>query len=251
VDPKRSPHGGKGAPSPLAAASAAAPANVAGRVAQAAKAGAVAEAIDRLAADIRQLRADFERFFSGAIALPPEELRRRVQGQLRQLRNVSAMSAVERFRLSDLEARHNSYDELFTRRLREREEGRRKTGAHAQVTLPREPQEPSPRYDPAAGVVIGRAPDPRAVAALYEGLSAAGLAGTPGDPGGPPVAAEGPRFDLASFGSYLVRQAAVVRDRTGCDDVQFRLVAEGGKLKLKARPLVPGSREDRGTAARS
>ena len=190
---------------------------------------AVSEAIDRLAAEIRQLRVDFERFFSGALLVPPDELRRRVQAQLRQLRSVNAMSAVDRFRLGDLEARHNSYDELFSRRLRDREEGRLHIG-HAPP--PPRSTPPPPRYDPGAGIVIGPDPDPRAVAALYEGLTVAGPLG---------AGAEGPRFDLASFGSYLQRQAAAIRDKTGCAEIQFRLAAEDGKLKLKARPLAPAT----------
>jgi len=197
---------------------------------RAAGAPTVTEAIDHLAADIRQLRVDFERFFSGALLIPPDELRRRVQARLRQLRNVNNMSAVDRFRLGDLEARHNSYDELFTRRLRDREEGRLRTG-QAPPAAPAPPAPPA-GYDPGAGIVIGPDPDPRAVAALYAGLTAAGA------PGG---GAEGPRFDLASFGSYLQRQAAAIRAKTGCAEVQFRLAAEDGKLRLKARPLSPAT----------
>jgi hypothetical protein len=211
-------------------AAAAALSGLQGRSEQAKTPGApaVSEAIDHLAAEIQRLRVDFERFFSGALLIPPDELRRRVQAQLRQLRSVNAMSAVDRFRLGDLEARHNSYDELFSRRLRDREESRPHTG-HA----PPPPRAmPPPRYDPGAGIVIGPDPDPHAVAALYEGLTAAGA------PGG---GAEGPRFDLASFGSYLQRQAAAIRDKTGCAEIQFRLAAEDGKLKLKARPLAPAT----------
>jgi len=100
VDPKRSARAGMGAPSP--------PASGAGHAAQAKGGGpatpSTSESIDRLAADILQLRLDFERFFSGALLAPPEDLRRRVQAQLRQLRGVKSMTAVERFRLGDLEA---------------------------------------------------------------------------------------------------------------------------------------------------
>ena len=220
---------GPGAAAGSAAARAAA---AAGRQAPARSAApTVSEAIDRLAGEIRQLRVDFERFFSGALLIPPDELRRRVQADLRQLRNVNAMTAVERFRLSDLEARHNSYDELFSRRLRDREEGRRRAGQTA-VAAP--PSPPPARYDPGAGIVIGHEPDPRAVAALYDGLTTVGAAGGSG---------EGPRFDLASFGSYLQRQAAAIRDKTGCAEVQFRLAAEDGKLKLKARPVPAAPKE--------
>ena len=62
----------------------------------------VSESIDHLAGEIRQLRVDFERFFSGALVIPPDELRRRVQARLRQLRSLNSMSAVDRFRLGDL-----------------------------------------------------------------------------------------------------------------------------------------------------
>jgi hypothetical protein len=274
VDLKRSPRANRGpSPPPLAlagkaAARAAAAAAVQGQAtgpgsAQAqgqAKMAGVGEALDLLAADVRQLRVDFERFFSGALPLPPEELRHRIQVQLRQLRNLSAMTAVDRFRLGDLEARHISYNELFSRRLREREEGRPR-GGHA-VPAPAQaaaeaapgaaeaapaaalgpaafraaaPPPASPRYDPRAGVILGRSPDPEAVAALFQGLTAAGQGGTAAGAGA--AVAAGPRFDLASFGSYLQRQAAAIRDKTGCDDVQFRLAAEDGKLKLKARPV--------------
>ncbi|HEY6320085.1 MAG TPA: MXAN_5187 C-terminal domain-containing protein [Thermoanaerobaculia bacterium] len=205
----------------------------------------VSESIDHLAGEIRQLRVDFERFFSGALLIPPDELRRRVQARLRQLRSLSSMSAVDRFRLGDLEARHNSYDELFTRRLRDREEGRLRAGQPPTPLTPPPPRPSSPGGhgpsdpgalgapgDPGTGIVIGADPDPRAVAALYEQVTAAGA------PGG---GAAGPRFDLASFGSYLQRQAAAIRAKTGCAEVQFRLAAEDGKLRLKARPLAPAT----------
>jgi hypothetical protein len=258
VDPKRNPPRGMAASSPASLAgrashsgsgsgnaggaggisvpraAAAALSGLPGKTDQGKAAGVatVAESLDRLAAEIRQLRVDFERFFSGALLVPPDELRRRVQAQLRQLRQVSAMTAVERFRLGDLEARHNSYDELFSRRLRDHEEGRLRAG-HAP---PPARAMPEPRYDPGAGIVVGPDPDPRAVAALYEGLTAAGGAGGAGAAGG-----DRPRFDLASFGSYLQRQAAAIRDQTGCANVQFRLAAEDGKVKLKARPLAPAA----------
>jgi hypothetical protein len=203
----------------------------------------VSESIDHLAGEIRQLRVDFERFFSGALLVPPDELRRRVQTRLRQLRSLNSMSAVDRFRLGDLEARHNSYDELFTRRLRDREEGRMHAGAASTSPLTPPPRPSSaagnapgaagaPADPGAGGIVIGADPDPRAVAALYAQVTAADA------PGG---GAEGLRFDLASFGSYLQRQAAAIRAKTGCAEVQFRLAAEDGKLRLKARPLAPAS----------
>lgn len=173
------------------------------------------EAIDRVARDIQQMRVDFERFFAGALPLPPEELRSRIEKQLRSLRNTSQMGAVESFRLGDQEARFISLNELYNRRLRESEEGRRKP--HAPPRVPH-----AQTFDVHRGVVLGEKAEPAAVAALYQGLASAG---------------EGPRFDLASFSTYLERQAASIRQKTGCSQVQFRLAEEDGRMRLKARPV--------------
>ena len=37
--------------------------------------------------------------------------------------------------------------------------------------------------------------------------------------------------------SYLNKQAAQIRDKTGCSEVSFRVASEKGKLKLKAKPV--------------
>jgi hypothetical protein len=178
---------------------------------------AFGEALDQLGRDIQQLRVDYERFFSGALPVPPEELRARVQGQIRHLRGQSLLSAVDSFRLGDFEARFSSYNELFNRRLRDLEEGRQPAARQAPPPAPK-------RYDPEKGVVFSERVDPEGVEALYQGLASA--------PG------EAPRFDLDSFQTYLTRQVAAIRDKTGCSQVQFRLATEDGKVKLKARPVV-------------
>jgi hypothetical protein len=220
VDPKRSPRGGPGAlPFQGTALKPVKP----GLGAPAAASGATgrrpsfAEALDQLGRDVQQLRVDFERFFNGSLPFPPEDLRGRVQAQLRNLRNANLATAVDSFRLGDLEARYNSYNELFNRRLRDAEEGRQPGVRHAPPPAPR-------RHDPAQGIVFGERIDPEAAAALYQGLAAA-----PGDV---------PRFDLDSFQTYLARQVAAIRERTGCSQVQFRLASEDGKVKLKARPVA-------------
>lgn len=179
------------------------------------KGPAVSEALDQLQRDVRQLQIDFERFFNGGLPLPPEELRNRIQAQLRNLRNTNITAAVDSFRLNDLEARYNSYNEMFNRRLRDVEEGRTPHKVFAVVE--------KQRFDPRGGIVFGSEIDSEAAEALYRGLASG-----PGD---------GPRFDLDSFQTYLRRQTEAIRQKTGCDEVQFRVAEEDGKLKLKARPV--------------
>jgi len=178
--------------------------------------GGYQEALDELDRQVRQLRIDFERYWNGALPFPPDDLRGRIQNQLKALRNVSMRSAVESFRMGDLEARFNSYNELWNRRVRDREEGRSQN--HPPVTVAARPK----LFDPEAGIVVAERVEPEAAEALYAALAR-----------GP----DGPKFDLASFRSYLERQTAALRGKTGCSAVLFRLAAEDGKLKLKARPV--------------
>jgi hypothetical protein len=229
VDPKRNPRGGpdplRPPGSPPAPSTPGVPPTRPGEPAAGAPPasgrrqppGAV-EAMDQLSRDVSQLRVDFERFFNGALPFPPEELRNRVQSEIRKLRGMNLLTFADNFRLGDLEARFNSYNELFTRRLRDLEEGRR------QVSRP-VPMPAERRFDPEKGVVLGDRIEPEAVEALYQGLA--------GAPGG-----AGPRFDLDSFQTYVTRQVAAIREKTGCSQVQFRVAAEDGKLKLKARPVA-------------
>ncbi len=172
------------------------------------------EILDHLEREIQTLRVDFDRFLSGALPFPPEDLRTRIQNQLKSLRNATLRSAVDGFRLGVFEARFNSYSELFNRRVREREEGRRI--ARIAATSP-------VRFDPGRGIVVDGKVDPLAAEALYTAL-AAGVGGSP-------------NFNLATFQTYLERQTAALRAKTGCSAVSFRLAEEDGKLKLKARPM--------------
>lgn len=182
---------------------------------------ALGDTLDQLNREIRQLQIEYEKFFNGALPTPPEELRSRIQAQIRSLRTLKITTTMDNYRLGDVEARFNSYNELFNRRLRDREEGRRPGALHAAAPERR-------RYDPREGITFGGSFEPEAVEALYQGLVS-----RPGD---------GPKFDLDSFEKYLARQVAALREKTGCDQVQFRLAEEDGKLKLKARPVPrPGS----------
>ncbi len=217
MDPKRSPKAGVLNPqSSQPARPGAAPARPGAPASR--QAPGLGDLLDQLGRDIQQLRVDFERFFNGALPFPPDELRGRVQAQIRQLRGMTSLAtAVDSFRLGDMEARFNSYNELFNRRVRDNEEGRHPAARPA-------PAPASRRYDPEQGIVFGDRIDPQAAEALYQGLAA-----SPGD---------SPRFDLDSFQTYLARQVNAIREKTGCAQVQFRLAAEDGKIKLKARPVT-------------
>ena len=172
--------------------------------------------IERLDQDIRQLKIDFERYFNGSLPIPPEEFRRAVRQQIQALRVKPMPALVDRFRLSTREARFNTLNELFNRRLREREEGLTPTAGRP---APETPQ----RYDPYKGIVVGETPPREAIQALYRELY---------EDDTPNAAA-----NFARFHTYLLGQMAAIRERSGCDEVSFRIATDGGELKLKAKPI--------------
>ena len=172
--------------------------------------------IEQLDRDIQQLKIDFERFFNGSLPTPPEETRLGVRHQIQRLRSAPIHALVDRFRLNTLEARFNTLNELFNRRLREREEGL--------VAPPARLASPTPRrYDPYSGIVVGEAPPPEAIEALYRELYHDDT----------PSAAT----NFARFRTYLLSQADLIRQRSGCNEVKFRLASEDGAVKLKAKPV--------------
>jgi hypothetical protein len=174
----------------------------------------VEELLMRLDQDIRRFQIDFERFFTGNLPMPPEQLRIMVQNQIKELRTVHMKAVAHRFRYNGLEAKFNALLVLFNRRLREYELGRK-------TKRPLESQ--GPVHDPIKGVVIDDQPAVAAVQALFNGLYA--------------DSDRGPRADFDKFQTYLNKQVAQIRDKTGCDEVSFRVASEKGKLKLKARPV--------------
>ncbi len=169
--------------------------------------------VHRLTQGIEQFRIDSLRYFAGDLKVPPEELKIQISSLFRRLRVGGIKGVADNFRLNSLEARFNSQIDLYNRKLRERERGDSRAAAKPKATP-----------DPTQGVTVGKNGDSNAVEALYKGLYLSGGSRNPG-------------MDLEKFRSYIDRQAAVVRSKTGCEDIQFRIAVEDGKMKIKAKPV--------------
>ncbi len=169
--------------------------------------------LDLLEGGIRRLKIDFDRFFNGALPLPPEDQRKEVKRMLREARSRRLPTFAERFHLNTLEARFNTLNELFNRRLRELE---------TIGTAPSAKTGAAPVF-PAAGLVVGTSPDLSAVTAIYNELYTSG--------------GRQAKTDFDSFHSYLRQQIDTLRKRTGCEQVRFRVTSANGQPTLKAKPI--------------
>ncbi len=190
---------------------------------------ALSEDLDRLDTSIRQLLVKWDMFFSGAEKKPPNDLQAQVELLIRRYSAVEIRNNGERFRYQGLTARYTTFNELWQKRLRAREEGK----AFGQHGLRAEQLPPTPA--PAAGArpeaargaefrVAGTTYDAPAIRALYE--SFVNERRRVGAGGAPP---------FESFQQLVSQQTARLRSEKGAAAVDFRLETKDGKVSLKAR----------------
>jgi hypothetical protein len=188
---------------------------------------ALQEDLDRLDVGIRQLQAKWDLFFNGQERKPPSDLQSQMEGLIKRHANVDIRNSGDRFRYQNLTARFTTFNELWQKRLRAREEGK-PFGVHGlraeqlPPPAPREPRAPAPL----AGEI--RVSDPfretAAVRALYERFVEERRR-----------AGEGHAPAFASFRDLIGQQTERIRAEKGAQAVDFRLETRNGKVSLKAR----------------
>jgi len=195
---------------------------------------ALPEDLDRIDVTLRQLQVKWDLFFNGAEKKPPSELQSQVEALIKRHANVEIRNNAERFRYQGLSARFASFNELWQKRLRAREEGKAfgVHGLRAEQLPPPAPAPPPPPRAPGATAgaaageirVIDPARDSAPVQALYqrfvEERRRAGEAGAPG---------------FEAFKDLIRKQTERLRSEKGASAVDFRLETRDGKVSLKAR----------------
>jgi len=196
---------------------------------------ALQDDLDRLDTAIRQLQVKWDLFFNGAERKPPSELQSQVETLVRRYANTEIRNNGERFRYQGLSARFSTFNELWQKRLRAREEGKAfgVHGLRADQLPPPAPPGKAPR-ERAASPVAGGGPgeirvgdpsrDTTAVRELYERFveerKRVGEAKTPA---------------FETFRDLIGQQTSRIRAEKGAQAVDFRLETKDGKVSLKAR----------------
>jgi hypothetical protein len=192
---------------------------------------ALQEDLDRLEVAIRQLQAKWDLFFNGQEKKPPADLQTQVETLVKRWANSEIRNNGDRFRFQSLSARFTTFNELWQKRLRAREEGK-PFGVHGlraeQMPPPPPPREVRPRVPEAAAAgefrVVDPARDTEAVRALYQRfVEERRRAGE----------TTAPVFE--SFRDLIGKQTERIRSEKGAQAVDFRLETKDGKVSLKAR----------------
>ena len=179
----------------------------------------VEEELDRLEENIRRLKIEYESFFAGGSPRPPSDSVFRVETAIKKYNSaLGELNFGQRFRFNQLAQRYALYNDLWRKKLREREEGRAAPASRA--------SNPESRAAPGPFRVVCSDPENERdkVAALLEAyLSAKRQTG------------EGRgSLDPELFARFVGDKTRQIKESLGCDRVEFTVRVEAGKVTLKA-----------------
>ncbi len=175
--------------------------------------------IQRLEAGLRQLKVQYDMFFSGALKREPLELRAEVERLIKRYANAPIRKYATRFHFTSLATRFSTLSELWSKTLRSVEEAGRPVPApaerpHAEEQLVAACHIRDPR---------GEEPSLRLLHAKF--LEARKKAG-----------AEPIPLSFEGFVEGIARNVARMKEKAGCDRVELRVIVRDRKVHLKARP---------------
>lgn len=170
----------------------------------------IKDALDRIELDLGDLKRQYDLFFQGVRKTEPQEERKILDWMVKRLGQRKLPNTQDQFRFGALQSRFFSYLNLWTRMVRDMEEGRlaRDTGGNLVRTK-------GPAGEPVA-------PDhlDQVIKQLQNARRECGISTE--------------EKDLTALREMLKGRAAELANRPGTRQVEFRVTIEGGKPKVKA-----------------
>ena len=178
--------------------------------------------LQRLEAELKQLEAEYNMFFSGRLATPPWETRGRVEALMKQFDRTHIPNYGDRFRFTTLQSRYAAFVDLWDRGMRAREEGRPGPFSRQRTT---ESSIRDPEYR-VLHVTAFRDPirEIDKLTDLYESLAEARRE----------VGLDAPPFH--KFAELVKNQVKKLR-QSGAPEVAFRVAVKDGKVNFTARGM--------------
>lgn len=167
-------------------------------------------ALDRIEADIAELKRQYDLFFQGLRRAEPTEERRILEWMVRRMGQRKMTNTSEQFRFHGLQSRFHSLANLWTRMVRDLEEGRLTRDASGSLV----------RAAAGGEGAVDRHHLEQVVEQIRSARTECGL-GTDAD-------------EMESLRRMLTERAKEIAEKSGGKKVTFRVSVEGGKPKVKA-----------------
>lgn len=179
----------------------------------------VDEELNKLDEDVRRLKIEYEIYFNGGSPRPPHDTASRVERLIKRFSHeTSRLSFSQRFRFQSLQQKYAIHNEVWRRKLRDKEEGR---GAFAVVRG--EPEQIKP-----SGNVRVVCSNPETEKDKVDELLKAMVEARR------QVGERVDNIDPMVFHKFIREKTKQVKDSLGCEKVQFSVSVEEGKVKFKA-----------------
>jgi hypothetical protein len=170
---------------------------------------------------IRRLKIEYQIFFNGHRAKPPDDLKFRVERLVKKLSECSDLSFSQRFRFSTLVTRYYAYRDLWRRTQQNHEMGAESRDASPEPT----PLSHNPSH--AAETVRISISDPKTeeekVRELYEALLRIKV-----------TEKQETQLSYPQFAKYIATQTQSIREKYGCSKVAFTIALEEDAIRFTA-----------------
>jgi len=167
-------------------------------------------ALDRIEQDIGELKRQYDLFFQGNRRTEPSEERRTLEWMIRRMGQRQVPNTSDQFRFNALQGRFHSLATLWTRMVRDLEEGRLSRDASGSVV----------RVKPAGPIPVDREHLESVLEQIRKARTECGI------PTGPE--------ETESLRHTLLERARQIAEKSGAGKVEFRVSVEDGKPKVRA-----------------
>jgi hypothetical protein len=191
------------------------------------------EELNKLETALRQLKQQYDIFFSGAMPRQPFETRKEVDLLVKRLGNMAMQRFSDRYRYNSIAGKYQTYCELWSKMLRMREEG---IGPGGKRQAP-PPTAPPMERPPAESVVFkSRFKDPThegdAFKTFYDRYVEARKSLGNGASG----------VSYAAFLKQIAQKTESIKAKSGCGSVSYSIVIKDGAVTLRAAPVKEKTR---------
>jgi len=187
-------------------------------------ASTTSEQLQILDVKVGQLKRDYEQYFLGSRPREPKQLRSEVQKAILIFSNNPIQNTAERFRFNSINSRFQAFKRQWDETLRKIDAGTYSRHVFKADLHDRARGEAGAKPRPSAR---GQAPQSRE--SLFDSYRDAALA----------CGQDVSQLTPARLQAVVKKQETALRQRLGCEKVNFRVVVQEGKVKLKASPVRP------------
>jgi len=179
---------------------------------------------------LRQLEKEYDQFFCGLLRREPTATENTLLAIVRAYVSRPIQNPTLGFKYTSLVARYNSFRTVWTRKLREKEEGRVGGSSVVRHAAPPRPEPRHPAHTAAnPGEYLSSDPlhEPRHLGQFFETYRRLR------EESGEPTA----KLRVESFQKALAEKVEKIKREQGCEAVLIRVIKEQGRTRIVAKPF--------------